>query len=32
MTIIKKMLKAKTNVIKSRHLKNVVPLIAHMHA
>ena len=32
MTIIKKMLEAKTNVTKSRALKNIVPLIAHMHA
>ena len=32
MAIIKKMLEAMTNVIKSRALKNIVPLIAHMHA
>ena len=31
MTIIKKMLEDTTNVIKSRALKNIVPLIAHMH-
>ena len=31
MTIIKKMLEAETNVTKSRALKNIVPLIAHMH-
>ena len=32
MTIIKKMLEAMANVIKSRALKTIVPLIAHMHA
>ena len=32
MTIIKKMLEATTSVIKSRALKDTVPLIAHMHA
>ena len=32
MTIIKKMLEATTNVIKTWALKNIVPLIAHMHA
>ena len=32
MTIIKKGLEATTNVIKSRALKNIVPLITHMHA
>ena len=32
MAIIKKLLEATTNVIKSRALKNIVPLITHMHA
>ena len=32
MTIIKKMLVAETNVMQSRALINIVPLIAHMHA
>ena len=32
MTVIKKMLEATTNFIKSRALKNIVPVIAHMHA
>ena len=32
MTIIKKMLEATANVIKSRALKYIVPLITHMHA
>ena len=32
MAIIKKMLEATMNVIKSRALKNIVPLITHMHA
>ena len=30
--IIKEMLEATTNVIKGRALKNIVPLITHMHA
>ena len=32
MPIIKKFLEAETNVMKSRALKSIVPLIAHMHA
>ena len=32
MAIIKKMLEATVNVIKSRALKNIVPLLTHMHA
>ena len=32
MTIIRKMLEATTNVIKSRAFKSIVPLITHMHA
>ena len=32
MAIINKMLKATTNLIKSKALKNIVPLITHMHA
>ena len=32
MAIIKKLLEATTNIIKSRALKNIAPLITHMHA
>ena len=32
MATVKEMLKATTNVIKSRALKNIVPLITYMHA